>query len=233
MISIGSALHTVCASLSGASDVDYWSGRIKADTGLDMVAKPGTPDSTLIFRQMFQILRYFTKDLIRDCGINKVIIRTDMGPNRTYYPNHGYYCDNFVALNADIFYHPDQPDDFFDHRGYFITRPEQTILHEFGHGYDDNNGSLSHRDAWTSLSGWSKSFKPGLERLVIDEPGAPRVVGEWYFDPKIGGFTRFYAKRNPWDDFADSFSFYLAGMKNKLPENKARYFDGLLSKYFK
>jgi hypothetical protein len=56
------------------------------------------------------------------------------------------------------------------------------------------------------------------------------MVGEWYYDPKAG-FTRFYAKRNPWDDWADSFSFYVGGLK-KLPDNKTEYFDKLLKKYY-
>lgn len=81
------------------------------------------------------------------------------------------------------------------------------------------------------LSGWSKEPVPGLQRLSIKEPGTPEVIGEMYFDPGAG-FTRFYAKRNPWDDFADSFAFYVAGMKSKVPGNKKEYFDKLLKQYY-
>ena len=66
--------------------------------------------------------------------------------------------------------------------------------------------------------------------MVINEPGMPAKIGEWYYDPSAG-FTRFYAKMNPWDDWADSFCFYIAKMKTKLPENKNQYFDNILKKY--
>jgi len=170
-------------------------------------------------------------ELVKACGVTKLIFSSKMGPNMPHYPNHGYYIGDSVTLNSDIFYHPDIMDDFFDHNGYFIDRPTQTILHEFAHGYDAIRGEISLRPEWLKLSGWSKDPKPGLKRLIINAPGVPPVVGEWYYNPKAG-FTRFYAKRNPWDDWADAFSFFTGNMKSKLPENKNEYFEALLKKYY-
>jgi hypothetical protein len=155
-----------------------------------------------------------------------------MGPNKPYYPNHGYFVGDKVVLNADIFYHPDLPDDFFDHRGYFLTRPQQTFIHELGHGYDEYHSVLSLQDEWLRLSDWNENYQPGLKRLIINDERAPRVIGEWFYNPNKE-FTRFYAKRNPWDDFADSFAFYVGNIRDKVPEEKRGYLDMALKKYYK
>jgi len=207
----------------------YWVKKIKNEFGLQILITKGLLTPHIILRQIYQILSKIGAPLVKACGIKKLVVRGDMGPNKPYYPNHGYFHDDVVAINADTFYSPDQPDDFFDYRGYFTTRPEQTLIHEFGHGFDEHHGMLSTKPAWLRLSGWSETPRPGLKRIVIQEPGSPLVIGEMFYDPKAK-FTRFYAKRNSWDDWADSFSFYIAGLKS-CPENKANYFKKLLSKY--
>ena len=213
------------------SKIDYWSSKIRDNFELNSELGPGVYGGHIILREIFHILEPVPPDLIKSCGIRNLLIRADMGPNRPYYPNHGYFVSNQVALNADIFYHPDQPDDFFDHYGYFLTRPQQTLLHEFGHGFDEYHSNLSVQKSWLQLSGWSENYKPGLKRLIINDKRAPKVVGEWFYDPKAL-FTRFYAKRNPWDDWADSFAFYTGKLQDKVPSNKKNYFNKLLKKYY-
>lgn len=211
----------------------FWEKQIQEVFGIKSTPKePEIPLDPIILRQTFQILNLMPSQLVRDCGVGVLYLSYKMGPSKPKYPNHGYYYheDKSVTLNADIFEHPDSPDDFYDDHGYFVDRPTQTIVHEFAHGYDMNHNDLSLKDEWLKLSGWSESPKPGLKQLIIDEPGMPRVVGEWYYNPKAK-FTRFYAKRNPWDDWADSFAFYFAKMKSKVPESKRNYFDSLLKKY--
>lgn len=223
MVLISSLLKKIAQS-------SEWQDAIRGKFGITCHPKePGEVLDPTILRQSFNILSLMPVKLVKDCGITKLIFSTAMGPNMPYYPNHGYYIDNSVTLNSDIFYHPDVMDDFFDDRGYFLDRPTQTLIHEFAHGYDEFQGNLSGKQDWLDLSGWSPVKKPGLRRLVINQPGQAPVIGEWYYDPKAG-FTRFYAKRNPWDDWADSFSFYVGGLK-KLPDNKAAYFDQLMKKY--
>jgi len=215
-----------------SSDLSFWSDKLQEDFGLRLILDKGVYDASSIARQIYAILRPVPAPLIKDCGVNTLFLRF-LGENKPYYPNHGYYraADQSITLNTDIFYHPDQPDDFFDSRGYFISRAAQTLLHELSHGYDANHGELSLQPAWMSLSGWSQTYKPGLKRLLIKDPGAPEVLGEMFYDPHVGAFTRFYAKRNSWDDFADSFSMFVGGLKDKVPANKRAYFDKLLAKY--
>ncbi len=231
MITVASYLRYSAIKIASETNLDHWTSRLNDEYGLMPELDGGVKDGPFILRQVNNIFRPIPNDLIKDCGINSLLIRSDMGPNKPYYPNHGYFVGNQVALNEDIFHNPDLPDDFYDHHGYFLTRPQQTLIHEFGHGYDAFHNDLSLQPKWLKLSGWSEEPKEGLKRLIIKDPGVPKVVGEWYYDPKAQ-FTRFYAKRNPWDDFADSFAFYTAGMRNKVPKNKEDYFDTLLKKYY-
>jgi len=215
------------------SETDFFESKLKDKYGLDVIIGPKVYDAHCILRQICNIFDPVPSALIKKCGIKTLRLRNDMGPNKPYYPNHGYFdTKDEVALNADIFYNPDLPDDFFDHRGYFMTRPQQTLLHEFSHAYDWANGELSKKEAWLKISGWSKEKKPGLKRLIIDEPGTPKVIGEMYYDPKAEGFTRFYARRNSWDDWADSSAFYLGGLRGKVPTKKRPYFDDIYKEYY-
>lgn len=211
----------------------FWEKQIQEVFGIQSVPKePEIPLDPIILRQTFHILNLMPSKMVRDCGVGKLYLSYRMGKNRPFYPNHGYFDpqDKTVTLNADIFENPDTPDDFYDDQGYFVSRPVETVLHEFGHALDDAMGDISLKDDWLKLSGWSEIAKPGLKQLVIDEPGMPRVIGEWFYNPKAK-FTRFYAQRNPWDDWADSFAFYFAKMKSKVPEDKRNYFNSLQKKY--
>lgn len=226
-------MRTVAAyirKIANESSIFYWSDIIGKRYGLSTELGPKVTDGHCILREIAEILRPIPQDLVRNCGITRLLIRNDMGPNKPYYPNHGYFTGDQVALNADIFYHPDLPDDFFDHHGYFVTRPQQTLIHELAHGYDKYNGNLSLKEDWLKLSDWSENFKPGLKRLIINEKRAPKIVGEWFYNPEAG-FTRFYAKRSPSEDFADSFAFYVGGLKNKVPKIKRIYIENLLDHY--
>lgn len=217
--------------IANKSNVEYWSNKLKQDYGVSSIFPSNLTECPLILRQCHQILSCMPLKLIKACKINKLNIREDMGPNKPYYPNHGYFVDHSVTLNADIFIHPDVPDDFVDHHGYFITRPTQTLLHEYGHGYDEYHDNLSLKPEWLKLSGWSPNDKPELKQLVIRTPDIPDRRGEWYYHPDAE-FTRFYAKQNPWDDWADTFAFYVGGLKASVPSIKREYFNQLLSECF-
>jgi len=223
-----SLFRDISAGLLDTSSTLYWAEKINKDYGLRCGITKTMDTPHLILRQACMVLKQMGRPLVDACGVTHLYFR-NLGPNKPYYPNHGYYCqdDNSVTINSDVFVHPDQPEDFFDHRGYFVTRGEQTLFHEMGHALDAIKGNLSLKSDWLKLSGWSETPKTGLKMIVIRDPGSPEVKGEWYYDPRAE-FTRFYAKRNPWDDFADSFSFYVGNIRTKLPENKEAYFKGLL-----
>jgi hypothetical protein len=209
---------------------DYWNNNIKNTFNIKVTPKDCDVEA-VIFRQIYLILLKMTAPVINDCGIHELFLK-DLGPSKSFYPNHGFFMPGTgtITLNINIFTDPDQPEDFFDPHGFFVSRAVQTLFHEMAHAYDEKNGNLSYKPEWMQLSGWSKEPQPGLKRLLIKEPGTPPVLGEMYFDPHAG-FPRFYAKRNNWDDFADCFSFYLAGLYDKLPTNKQEYFKKLFSKY--
>jgi hypothetical protein len=214
------------------SDQNHWEEKLKDTYGLKLEMAPEVHDGQWITRQICDILKPISPKLIRACGVIKIIVK-DLGPNKSYYPNHGFFreSDYTVTLNSDIFYHPDMPDYFWGNKGEFVSRPAETLYHEWIHSLDAKMGNLSLKPDWLKLSGWSETYKPGLKRLEIKEKGAPEVIGEYYYDPKFGvtsNFTRFYARRNPWDDLADSGAYYLApGMKDKVPPTKRAYFDKL------
>ena len=235
MKTITSSLRRLSFEISRASEASFWAEKIKSRFGFPSQADPKIDDIYWILRETYNILRPIPPDLIKDCGVVRLIFK-NLGPNKPLYPNHGYYreSDRTVTLNSDMFIHPDQPEDFFDKNQYFLTRAGETLYHEFGHGFDFNHGELSLQPAWMVLSGWSKEPGPGLERLHIKDKGAPEVIGEYYFNSKFkaDGFTRYYAMRNPWDDWADTFAYYLSNLKNKVPSTKSKYFDNLLKKYY-
>ena len=205
---------------------EYWTKRISDVYGLEINC-----ENPFILRSVYRILSFFPPKLIKDCGVKRIVIRSDMGPNKPFYPNHGYFIADYIALNQDIFVHPDIPDDFRVNVGEYLTRPEQTMIHELGHGYDAYHNFPSGSKEWLSLSGWSEKPANGLRRMVIRDKGVPERKGEWYYSPEAK-FTRFYAKMNPWDDFADSFAYCVGGLKEKVPSEKRTYMDQMLSKYY-
>jgi hypothetical protein len=218
-------VRTIASLLTVVALNNQWISEIQNKFGISV--SPKEPDKQVepwIVEQIYNILKMVPKDLLTESNLKQIQLSYIMGPNKPYYPNHGYYIPNKIVLNANIFYHPDTPDDFYDDDGNFIDRPTQTLLHEIGHAYDACCGNLSLMPDWISISGWSKDSLPGLKRLVIKDSDKPAMVGEWYYDPSAE-FTRFYAKRNPEDDWADTFAFYIGDMKNRVPEKKRRYFD--------
>lgn len=227
-----SIIRATVQDLYKISDQNHWEEKLKDTYGLKLEMAKDVHDGSWITRQICDILKPISPELIKACGVKKLEIRTDMGPNLPHYPGHGWFreSDRSIALNADIFYHPDMPDDFYSPKsGEFTTRSEETFLHEIGHSADHALGDVSLKPEWMKLSGWSKTYRPGLKRLEIKEKGAPEVIGEMWFNPSAS-FTRFYAKRNSYDDFADTFAYYFS-MKDKVPPAKKAYFDKLLKKY--
>ena len=165
--------------------------------------------------------------LIKDSGINYLGF-ADQGPSKEYYPNHGYYVGKKLVLNTQLL---DDEQIFLDTTGRALNRFEHTLYHEMGHGLDAAMNTPSLMPQWVELSGWSKDPMPGLSRITIREEGVPDLKGDWYFDPKAG-FPRFYAKRNPEEDFADCFAFYVGGLTGFLPQNKVNYFDAAIGRYW-
>lgn len=177
-----------------------------------------------------EVLDKVPTNLIKACGIKKFKFE-DLGPSREYFPNHGKYFNNVLILNINILSDPYHVEDSF---GNSLNKFEQTLYHEFGHGLDEKLGEgkeLSLQPEWLELSNWSEKPKSGLKRLIIREPGAPELKENWYYNPKAG-FTRFYAKRSPLEDWADTFSYYVGRLKLLISVEKVEYFDNILKEFY-
>lgn len=186
-------------------------------------ASPVPNDAVLNLNEMQACLDKMGKELIDKCGL-KVVNFEDMGESREFYPNHGYYRDgdSSVTVNSRLI----SDDYMYRSNGTVMTKFAQTLWHELGHMLDYRLGLVSMEAEWLSLSGWTQSpvKGSGWQNIEIAEPGTESVRDDWWFDPNAG-FTRFYAKRNPWDDFADSFAYYVGGLHEFLPKNKIKYLD--------
>lgn len=188
------------------------------------------------FEVMEKSLKKLPPKLVEDCKVIHFGFE-DMGPSKRYYPNHGKYIDGgTLIINENIL---DDDRSYSDDEGNILSVLDQILYHELGHGWDYEKGKesprgidLSLQKEWLSLSDWTQDRKPGYKRMVIRDKGKPELKDDWYYSPEAK-FTRYYAKRNPWDDWADSFSFYVAGLKSFLPSSKVKYFDEKLKEYYK
>jgi hypothetical protein len=187
-----------------------------------------TGSDPLLVSLVADALEVMPDQLVRDCGIKRFGFE-DLGESKEYYPNHGYYVNDTLVLNSKL---PEDQILFSDpSTDKSMNRLEHTLYHELGHGWDAKMGDLSIKPEWLDLSSWSESRVDGHVRIVINDGDSPEMVGEWCYSPDAK-FVRFYARRNPWDDFADTFSFFVKGQKGFVPPEKAAYFDSRLGKYY-
>ena len=225
-IALVSHLRRIASDLSDKADVMQLVSSI--ENNFKIKVDPNCDPECIV--KLHSSLHKLNPQLVIDCGIKEMSFE-NMGPSKEYFPNHGKYINDTLVLNDQLLSDENQIVD--EQSGNFLNKFDQTLFHELGHGWDENNGDgsdLSLEEDWTNLSGWSKYPKPGLKRIRIREKGTPEIVGEYYYNP-AAKFTRFYAKRNPWDDWADTFSYYVGGLTNLLPNNKISYFNNILGKY--
>lgn len=107
-------IRKMAYDLGQKAEIAHWGDLIKKTFGLVPVYDKGVHDLQWLLREIYDILKPVPVDLVKACNLKYLVLKSDMGPNRRYSPNHGFFVGNQVALNADIFYHPDQPDDFSD-----------------------------------------------------------------------------------------------------------------------
>jgi len=226
--SITAHVHHVAAKVVEKAENDENLKKIKEEYNVTVL--PGNKPENV--RHLYEALKKLPTELVKACKIDTMDFK-DLGPSKKFYPNHGRYQKGTLTINEQILSDSAHEED--KRAGKSMTKFEQTYFHELGHGFDEKKHGeeqwLSLKPEWIKLSGWSETPKPGYKRLIIREEGAPEMKGEYYYSPDAQ-FPRFYGKRNPWDDFADSFSYYVAGLKNFLPVNKRKYFDELLKEYY-
>jgi len=221
-----------------ATELGDWANKQSSASALQDMYGIGLVENTNpeYFDLLLNSVKRLPAKLVKDCLISKLGFE-DMGESKEYYPNHGKYIEGGTLVLNDRLLDDSSVDVCTE--GNQLNKFDQTFYHELGHGWDAEQGKsrglgkdLSLTPEWLGLSGWSPEPIPGHMRMTIREKGMPELKDDWYYSPEAG-FTRFYAKRNPWDDWADSFAYYVSDLKSFLPENKIKYFDKELSKYFK
>ena len=86
----------------------------------------------------------------------------------------------------------------------------QTVFHEIGHNWDSENDKWTD---WKALSAWTQDDKSDDANFTAGGNGG------WFYKTDTG-FVRSYAKTNPKEDFACSFSAYFMDKMGKT------YLDG-------
>jgi hypothetical protein len=182
-------------------------------------------------KQLLEALKEIPAKVLKG-HVKSIILDERMGKSKRLYPNHGKYieAEKKIMLNPEIF---DIKTRYEDGKGHSISKVTQVAVHEIGHVIDDANG-FSDKKEWTSISGWGKigSDKPdkGYKRLVLREKDAPTLISPWQF--KAGtDFVRWYAKRNPKEDFVESFCFAVTGLTGRFNGETGKQKLAFLNKY--
>lgn len=175
---------------------------------------------------IFNGFRLVPKKLIKKL-INIIEFDPSLGSSKKFYPNHGRWEDNFSTM--------------FLNRSVIDLEPMESvhlIIHEIGHALDHRLGDITKTPDWLNLSGWTldppgisqvqktdKNFIHGGEysRLKIQEKGMYSVSDWWY--KENANFVRWYAKRNPQEDFCESFAYLVMEEINRFKgcEDKAKF----------
>jgi hypothetical protein len=159
---------------------------------------------------IFHAFKILPKKLVRDL-VNRIEFDPSLGKSKHVFPNHGRWEDNFGTMILN--------------RSVIDLEPNESlhlIIHEIGHALDHKLGDMSKTPAWLELSGWTLD-PPGItprqksdrnylhhgryRRLRIEETGL-YSVSEWWYN-EDADFVRWYAKRNPQEDFCESFAYYV------------------------
>lgn len=176
--------------------------------------------------RLFEAFSFLPKRLITDL-IDNIDIDTSLGKPMKFFPNHGRWDteSNTMYLNPEVLKH--EPDE-----------SKHLILHEVGHAIDSELGMISLTKAWRSLSGWTqrpegitfsqRGDKSYLEhgnykRLKIEEDSHLILTNWWHL--KDAHFVRWYAERNPKEDLAESFSYYVLDEMDRFTDcpEKAKF----------
>lgn len=117
----------------------------------------------------------------------------------------------------------------------WMLHAETTMVHEFGHSVFEGLTD-EQRNEWLALSGWRKSESDGdgsfAERYIEHRPGWPPYTSKWIHKKGVG-FTRKYAEKNPDEDFADSFSFFILGKPMQMAPKKRAFLEALVKEKVK
>lgn len=109
----------------------------------------------------------------------------------------------------------------------WVQHIEMTMVHEFGHALF---GTLTQqqKQEWYDLSGWVKGTRSENAAPYVEKrSGWPEYKSEWTHKKGIR-FTRKYAEKNPNEQFADCFAFYLLGKPHQMAPIQRLYLSKLI-----
>lgn len=208
----------------------------------------GTQLNTVEFEEakhIYDAFHMLPKHLIK--GLITIIeFDPSLGSSKRFYPNHGRLeCNAPPKLSGQSRIEQDENGNINAimhlNRDVFKNEPDEIkhlVLHETGHAVDHKLGIVSRMKLWLSFSEWTvdpqgipadqrrnKNYlkHAEFERLRIQD-GNMLSVSDWWFNSNAS-FVRWYAKRNPAEDFAESFAYYVLGEKNRFTwcEDKYKY----------
>lgn len=109
----------------------------------------------------------------------------------------------------------------------WVQHAEMTAIHEVGHSIYESLPSEKQKE-WQDCSGWINGYKQGnVPPYTEVRPGWPPGTSTWTHKPGVK-FTRHYGEKNPNEDFADCFSFFLLGKGFQMEPSKRTFLENFM-----
>jgi hypothetical protein len=105
-----------------------------------------------------------------------------------------------------------------------LNHTDLCLVHEVGHSLY-NSLTSSEKTIWLGISGWTKNKVEGQAPAYVERrPGWEPKTSEWTH--KFGvKFSRYYGEKNPDEDFADCFAFFLMNKAYRIGRTKRLFFE--------
>lgn len=136
---------------------------------------------------------------------------------------HGRYIDGKILFNPDNL----SLRQHFGGGELAIGHADLTTVHEVGHSLFDHL-SPEEKQAWEDISGWMEGTKEGQAPAYEERrSGWEPYTSKWTH--KVGAkFPRYYAEKNPNEDFSDCFAFFLMNKAYRIGDEKKSYFENYM-----
>lgn len=121
----------------------------------------------------------------------------------------------------------------FEDNGKKMSMLEYVLFHEIAHTKWKNLPE-DKKQEWYNISGWqlNPTIKENLTNLAIPQEGNKKLISNWYYSNVAeGSFCRWYSRRNPKDDFSDTWVFVKKGLIGRLEGSIGKQKVGFIKKY--
>lgn len=173
----------------------------------------------------------FTDDQVKELtGYIKNIPSKFMEPvTKVVAKNLGAIHGRYEPSNTSIEFNPKN----FNNKMKFgnktkVNMDQHVFTHEVGHGVYRNVLNDEQRNKWSAISGWIKGTGENQAQPYEEKrPGWPKKTSKWTHN-KDAKFTRLYSEKNPNEDFADHFAYYVCGNEDQIPEEKRNFLKDIV-----